>query len=35
MFAWILRLLGWSSRREGTDDDAVRSGIEAAAGEDF
>jgi hypothetical protein len=35
MFAFILRLLGWSTRRDGTDDDGVGSGIEAAAGHDF
>jgi hypothetical protein len=35
MFALLLRLLGWSSRRESTDDDAVGSGFEAAAGQDF
>jgi hypothetical protein len=35
MFALILRLLGWSIRRDGADEDAVRSGIEAAGGKDF
>jgi hypothetical protein len=35
MFALILRLLGWSIRRDGGDEDAVRSGFEAAAGEDL
>jgi hypothetical protein len=34
MFALILRLLGWSMRRDG-DEDAVGSGFEAAAGRDF
>jgi hypothetical protein len=35
MFALILRLLGWSIRRDGGDEDAVRSGFEAAAGQDY
>ncbi len=35
MFALILRLLGWSIRRDGGDEDAVGSGFEAAAGRDF